>query len=385
LVAVFAVLGFVKKKQAEAANQAAAEAEAAEVAGIQQQMEAALESGKEAITKGDFRKGVDKLREAKRVGDPIRDWSPEISSRMSDIDRRLEVAVKEIENQEIVEKALEVADSGRLAQAMQSLGKVPESSIFYDRIADLRAKVKERIPARLAQGYAAVGSKDFEAARAAVADVQAIDSGNEKAQELEKAIEAADRKVATGPRKPVEAPKEDPSEAILGAFKAGRLDDAVSQANGCEDAKCKALADKLNRFKDAYKSLDEEGNAEKAHSLLKQLAGGAATPYQAAISRKAAESYIRDGVKAMGSENLPKAFQAFHKAEQIDGDNPVVKNNLRTIRAKASEVFQQSYVDKSSDPDKARRGFELVISITAADDELNGKAKKHLKALNGGD
>jgi len=86
----------------------------------------------------------------------------------------------------------------------------------------------------------------------------------------------------------------------------------------------------------------------------------------------------------MGADNLARAFKSFHRASQLDPDNNIVRNNLRTIRQKANEMFQQAYVDKMTDPDKARRGFGQIISMTAPDDELHTKSKRHLKSLTGG-
>lgn len=376
-------LGYLKSRQNAALLEAQRLAEEERVAAVVEEMVTALEAGKEAIANGDFRAGVAKLREARSIGEPERDYD-EVTNRLSDIDRRLEVAVKEIENQEIVENALSIADSGKLEEAMKSLDKVPESSIFYDKIANLRAQVKERVPKRLEQGFAAVGLKDWDDARVVLADVLAVDPEHPRVEELAKAIEQGDRKPVVRVNRP--APKVDPTVAILADFKAGRLDDAVSKAEACadEEASCKSLSDKLSRFRSAYDNLDGSGNAERAHTLLRQIAGNASTPYQAAVGRKAAEGHIREGVKAMGADNLARAFKSFHRASQLDPDNNIVRNNLRTIRQKANEMFQQAYVDKMTDPDKARRGFEQIISMTAPDDELHTKSKRHLKSLTGG-
>ncbi|MGI5865704.1 MAG: FHA domain-containing protein, partial [Myxococcales bacterium] len=380
LLALTAVVGvlvaglvFVKKRQQAAAEQAAIAAEQAQIADIEAAMNEAIEAGKEATKKGDFRAASKAFKFAL-------ERAAEIDYDARDAKNRFEFAQREVANQELVEKAEEHIGRAELAKAAEVLGSVPSDSFFADRVPGLREQIKAKIGDRLLTGLGALASRDFEIARMAAEDVLAVDPENADAKKLWDDIERAGAPPKPKPKPPVQ--QVDYVAKALEAFSAGKLDEAIGLAAACDEPKCGQLADKLTAFRRANQNLD--ANASKAFSLLKAIPGGTSSPFMGPIGAKLAESSVREGIQAMGANNWSKAFKAFHQALKADPSHAVANKHMATIKAKAKELFEQAYVDKTVDPEKARREFEQVISMTAPDDELHQKSKRHIKSLGGG-
>ncbi|HCF61575.1 MAG TPA: hypothetical protein DFS52_26710 [Myxococcales bacterium] len=380
LIALTAVVGvlvaglvFVKKSQQAAVEQAAIAAEQAQIADIEAAMNEAIEAGKESTKKGDFRAASKAFKFAL-------ERAAEVEYDARDAKNRLEFAQREVANQELIEKAEELLGRAELAKAAEVLGTVPSDSFFSDRVPTLREALKAKIGDRLMTGRGALASRDFEIARLAAEDVLAVDPENAEAKKLWDDIERAGAPPKPRPKPVVQ--QVDYSAKALEAFSAGKLDEAIGIASACDDPKCGQLANKLAAFRIANQNLDS--NPSKALALLKAIPGGSSSPFMGPIGTKLAESSVREGIQAMGSNNWSKAFKAFHQALKADPSHPVASKHMATIKAKAKELFQQAYVDKTVDPEKARREFEQVISMTAADDELHEKSKRHIRSLGGG-
>jgi pSer/pThr/pTyr-binding forkhead associated (FHA) protein/tetratricopeptide (TPR) repeat protein len=382
-VAFVGVGGLVVVKQRQQQKQVADETAKtqAEIDEIQQVYSSSFEEGKQLITAGDYKGAAAALEKASAAGAEL--VQREVMEADPLLRIKLEFAKKQFSFQEALEKAMAALDKGELAVATEEVKKVSEDSPLIDKVPEVLAAIKAKIIDRLAQGNAALASKEYELARAAAADVLVVDPGNAGAAELNKKIEKATGVTPVVRIKPVEIKPGDPTEGIMKAFLAGHLDEAIGQVAACDADSCKKLGEKLTAFRDAYKDLDGEGNADKANTLLRGLAGGASTPFQGPIASKVATSYTREGVKAMSAENYAKAFEAFRKAQSVDPGNALVEKNMKTIRIKAKELFDQAYVDKAQEPDKATKEFQGVISMTASDDELHQKARKHLKNIGG--
>jgi tetratricopeptide (TPR) repeat protein len=282
----------------------------------------------------------------------------------------------------VVQVAKDMADRGELAAAKAKLDAIPDDSPLKEKVPELLEDLKKRIPKRVEDAKAAMENKSYDAASQAVTDITAIDPNNADAAQLVKDIEKAGRPPPKIIRPPPKV--EDPTNKAMDAFAAGQLDQAVGLASACDDAKCKALKDKLTAFRDAYANLDGSGNLEKAMSLIKTIPGGSSSPYMQRISAMGSGTFVKEGLAAMSGNNYPKAFSAFSKAQGVDPGNEVVKRNLGIIYGKAKELSEQAYIDMQQDPDKARREFEQILQMTAESDPLHEKAKKRLKKISGG-
>lgn len=334
------------------------------------------EAGKKATSARSFKDAAEHFRKAAGI-------AADVGIGERDLQRRLELAEKEIGNQGILEAARGLAERGELASAMEKIKAIPEESLLSDQASEMIATVKKKIPDRLAAGRSALSSKRYDSARQAVADVLAADPGNSDALAFDKEIEKAGQPAPVGTSAPASRPA-DPTAKGVEAFSAGRLDEAIALLAWCNESKCRALKDKMSAFRDAYESLEAEGNAEKAAALLRSLPGGSSSPYKLKLAALGAASLVKEGLEAMTAETYPRAFVTFRQVLALDPSNDIAKQNLGIIHQKAKQLSEQAYIDMQLDPDKARPELEQILQMTEARDELNQKAKSRLKRLSGG-
>ena len=382
-VVFFVLLGAFKVRQNKQAAVAVAAAHEQAYQQSAQELDQLIEAGKKATNAGDYKvaaeafQGALELAKAQQTGDSA--WS----SRISDAQRRYDAAKKEFVNQETLEAARQIGEKGELAAAVEKLKAIPEDSLTADRVGKVLEGFKAKIDERIAAGKEAVKNKSLDAARQAMTDVLAVDPANAEARTLGEAIQKAEAPPSPGKSPTTKAGPEDPTLKIVEAFNGGKLDEALGMAAGCNDPKCAALKEKMTAFKDLYAKIEAEGNVGKAMQILKSIPGGTNSAYMSKIGAVGSSTFVKEGLKAMTGENYPKAFAAFKQVLAVDPGNEVAKRNLGIIGQKAKEYSEQAYIDMTQDPDKARRGLELLLQITDPGSELNNKAKMRLKKLGG--
>jgi predicted component of type VI protein secretion system len=335
------------------------------------------EEGKRALNAGDFKSAAAALGEAYTLAVEVNLDENEARN----IRRQAEYAKGLVGGQDALEKAQNAGAQLQFARAMALLKPYSgEDHALHDTAIKVIDQMKARASEKLAAGKEALSVKDVDLARQALEDLKAVDPNLPECKELDGLIRDATQPRETQVKnRPTPATK-DLQAPIVAAMAAGKLEDAIAAATAIN---AKAVKADLVSFRDGCKDLEADGAARRCGDLLRRIPGGEASPFMEPIHRRGAAAALNDGIKAIGTENWARAYQAFHQAQVADPTNAVAQKNLRTIRAKAKEFFEQAYVDRGVDPDKARRGFEAVISMTAPDDELNQKSKRHLKDLGG--
>jgi tetratricopeptide (TPR) repeat protein len=385
-VMLLVLVGAIKIRNDRLAVSAAAATEQEALRKIIEQVQEHSEAGKKAASARDFKVAADEFQKGIQVAEASPHEDHDLQRRLDELKRRNDASRREIDNQEKLEAAKAALDKGQFAAAVEKLKAVSQDSALADKVSDMTDEMKKKLPDKISEAKAALKNKDFPAATQAVTDVLAVDPTSTEAAAMSKAIEVAGHEPPKGPRVGgSRLPPEDPTSKAVEAFTGGRLDEAITLASACEDARCKNLRDKLTVFRDAFNNLDSEGNVEKAVQVLKSIPGGASSPYMQKIGAKGSDTFVKEGLKAMSADNYPKAFAAFRQVLAADPGNEVAKKNMSQIRTRARELNEQAYVDMSGiDQDKARKELEMVLQITDPADEIHQKAKNRLKKLQGG-
>ena len=92
---------------------------------------------------------------------------------------------------------------------------------------------------------------------------------------------------------------------------------------------------------------------------------GTNNPYYARVSQKATHQYMNEASRALATDDISQAYNLYMKVLAIDPSHALALAQVKKIRAQAKELFAQAYVDRSSDPEKARRAFELVRRLVS--------------------
>ncbi len=339
----------------------------------------AVDKGRASTRKGEFKEAILHFEEATKIAEEHEQELPR------DIKRNLDYAKKEVSNQELIEQARASAKDGKLGEAAQAIDKIGEDSFFYNKISEVKDEFKKYFPDYLEKAKKLLDEKSFDEAQAAIEEILAVDPRDEQAVQFQAEIERAAQLARRPVRRKVVAQvieKEDVTAPILATFYKGQIAAAVEQAKGCPEADCVKLLGKLESFNAAFANV--ESDTEKAFSALMAIPGAQKSSFYPAISGKIATTLTKAGIREMGNENYAAAFKAFQRVLSLDAGNNVARKHMVTIRQHAQELFQQGYVEKSVDPESARRRFEKVISMTDSKDDLNQKAKRHLKQISGG-
>lgn len=383
IVIVFAKV--LMDQNAQNAQQAAEMAEyQSRVDAAQDKVSAAVDEGRNATRRGDFKAAVEHFNQAAKLVQAAHeeDNLPEVEL-PPDSKRNLEYSKKEVANQDLVDQAKGKAKEGHLSEAVKVLNGIPDDSFFFDKVKDVKAEFATYFPSFMERAGQYLKDKQFDEAEEAVEEILAVDRMNSAALTLQKDIERA----AAAARRPVKKKVEvveptDPTLPALELFYAGQLDNAIATAKECQEPPCAKLVDKLGKFSTAFANIDSDANG--AFDALMTIPGAKKSTFYRAIAGKISISMTKEGVSQMGNQNYAAAFKAFSQVVSLDPNNAVAHKHLGTIHQKAQEIFQQSYVMKGMDAEGARRGFEKVVSMTGASDELNQKAKRQLKSLSGG-
>lgn len=338
------------------------------------------EDGKKALNAGDYRAAFAALSEAYDLGGKV----GLDENGLKTLRRQADYAKGLVGGQEALEKAQAAGAQLQFAQAMALIKPYTgEDHALHDTAVKVIAQLKARAHEKLAAGKEALAAKNFDQARAVLEELKAVDPIMPESKELDGLIRDATQalqQVAAKRKEQSAQPAKDPLDAVRAAFAAGKLDDAIAAATA---ANAKAVKADLVAFRDGCNNLDADGALRKCQELLRRIPGSEGSPLAEPINRRGASTALAEGIKAMGAETWSKAYQAFHQALVADPSNPVALKHMRTIRTKAKELFEQAYVDRGVDADKARREFEAVISMTGPDDELNQKSKAHLRKMGG--
>lgn len=336
------------------------------------------EEGKKALNAGDYKAASAALNEAQELAVQVSLDDGDVKT----LRRQAEYAKSLVGGQEALEKAQSWATQLEFAKAMELLKPYAgEDHALHDTAFKVIAQMKARAAEKLAGAKVALAAKNLDQARAVLDDLKALDPELPEAKELDGLIrEAAEKSQQPKQAKPVTAPK-DPLAPVAAAVAAGKLEEALSAAAAVN---AKAVKESLVAFKDGCtRELDADGAVRHCQELLRRIPGGEASPFMEPLKRKVAATSVAEGIKHVGAESWARAYQAFHQALQADPGNAIALKNMHTIKVKAKEFFNQAYVDRSVDADKARQEFEQVISMTAPDDELSVKSKSHLRKMGG--
>ncbi|MDF1561684.1 MAG: hypothetical protein P1V51_01500 [Deltaproteobacteria bacterium] len=119
----------------------------------------------------------------------------------------------------------------------------------------------------------------------------------------------------------------------------------------------------------------------QAHQAARKIDAGG-TPTQTALEGAVRTRYLA-GRAAFNAEKWPEAFAQWSQGGRLDPSDANLSRGLKDLDAKAKELYLQAYVNKPSVPERARRGFQLVLKMTPPGSEWNRKSREQLAELGG--
>lgn len=301
---------------------------------------------------------------------------------------------KELKVYQALKAARQLAAGGRLNEAINAMGQIPEDSAYrVEAEADAKAYL-EKIALGLVedarQRYLA-GDLDqaSELLERALERAPQLKEAKELLAQVEAAKKERDRPVAR-PKPKFEIPPQLTRAVAL--YKNGQIGPAVDACEAAGGPEAKEFAARMERMKVL---LDEAGNAhqQKAAGELLRIAP-AALDLDAQVAggegkvREKIQKYYADGLYLKGVEAYQggddvKAYRLFNEALRANGAHKLARTGLAEISGKAQKIYFEGYVLKDSNPAEARKTFRRLTQITPPEDPYHQLAAKWL-AQHGG-
>lgn len=286
-------------------------------------------------------------------------------------------------------------------QAALLLNKIPQDSLQYDTVRDLKEKLAgKRVENLLEQARQFKEAKEYDQAAQAVDDVLQSSPENEIALALREEIarlkkeqEARSKRPARRVKKPKPV-KQVRSRALLDgtslqAYLKGDVAGAIAQAPSSGLSR-DALA-KLRKFGKLYERgvqlARNPGQAQRAEGFLlqslkldQQLAGGRGK-LKGDLAKLLAKVYFVKGIDAQNRKKYPDAYSAFKAALRYRPDLKQAKKRLQDLTRQARTLYETAYVYKSTDPERATKMCQTVLRMVDPTAYAYGRCKKLLKRL----
>jgi tetratricopeptide (TPR) repeat protein len=397
----------------KAPDKTAAPAAAAEVAGENPKLKKLLNDARTSIDGSDFAAAQDTLKEAKAL-------DPE-NSQVKDL---LKLVRKEVDNQETLDEAKQLAKGGDFDGAMKKFAEIDEKSALHaDAQEELNATRESLVSARLADAKKAQDAGDNAAALKALDAVLKVDPKRAEAKAMRdqlsggaaapEAAKADDKKPegkaeAKGPAQAAVAPsaqaaaKESPAGNKKADFGAGmsayhakqwsaamQAFDAVAQGPFPKDAKAKAAgyAAAVKAVQDAMNDASAPGvsprkavNAYKAaYNADKRLDGSLG----GFLAGKIADSYIAIAKDSFAKKQYADAAEAAGEAQNFVPDKPEAQQIVDKCNAQAAVMLKlaKEHLEKKN-YGEARDLARQVAHILPASDKRAQEAQEIAKKAN---
>jgi pSer/pThr/pTyr-binding forkhead associated (FHA) protein len=316
---------------------------------------------------------------------------------------------KEVEFQKKLKNATAALNGLNFRDAIARAKEIPEEADLYPQAQELLASIKDRIATSLNEARSAFTSGNRDRANEILNAILSFDPNNADAQLLKAEVNrpvVAVAEPAKGPKGPVEPAKgpSDPTPVKADPFAGpwrdayldGRLPDALRAAEAAEAPEIRGtFLQLLQKFQTKYREGMQAAESRRvpqaadalsvALGIDKQLAAGLPIgttnrPGREVRKQLANMEYILS-LDCKGDDQL--GLRAKHLRIALDAD-PSHELSLKVQKEtfdRARAVYTESYVDKANDPDRAKRGFKIVISTLPEGDETRRKAENLLNQM----
>ena len=324
LLAVIAAGAIRKRPRASAAEVSAPAGE------TQQLARQRFEEGAALLEEGRWLEAREKLR----VAGELDRGDPEIAS-------QLESAELEAPRAEGLATARAALGRRDYAAARAAAAMVPDDSALGDQAREVERQIQAAMEEAVRGATVRVEANDLAAAAALIEPVLAAEPARPDALAVRQAI-ASTRTVVPGPtRRAAAAPARSKVADIVGTYLSGDVRAALrlAAAASADDAEAARLFDALRRF----------------------------------------DAAAKDGRQAA---DFAAAVRAFERAGAADGEIARGAGSKPGGEVRA-EVYLRAYLEKDAHPETARAGFRLVAGTLPPADEMAGKARRWLDRLDG--
>lgn len=303
---------------------------------------------------------------------------------------------------------------GQLGPAMQLVSKIDSGSRQWDPAEELRKKIRDALSKRIKDGKAQLDAGSISQAEETINGVLKADPTNADANQVmvdinikkdkirqAEAAAAAARAAAIAGMKVREA--ERPIVNSQAAFAAGNDAEALQTASGCAGnggsvgSRCRSIAAAVKAFSGSYRAgmdaargkriTDAIRNLTEAKTHHRDILKGYASQSSSRleeINKQLGAMYYLAGNQAQGDDNPTKACVYFRQAVEVDGNNGLARKQETACADKGHELYQQAYVDKGLEKDKAIRELHQALLFLPKNDKDYEKAQKLLGKLERG-
>jgi tetratricopeptide (TPR) repeat protein len=185
-------------------------------------------------------------------------------------------------------------------------------------------------------------------------------------------------------------PKGNVTGQVLALYRNAEIDRAIAKADGSGANESANLLRKFKAANDKGLALAKQtGQADKAIQALqaalkldKQIAGGSGK-YREKLKAMLAKVYYLKGIDSHTRERYPQAYKAYQSALRQDPEHKLTKEKLKELEKIAKKLYEEAYVIKSSDPERAVGQLKIVMQIVPPAHVYYSKAQKLRQRLQG--
>jgi tetratricopeptide (TPR) repeat protein len=332
----------------------------------------AFQRGKKLVRQGDW-------RQAQLTFEGIQAQAPGFPG----LEDYIERGKKEIENQNLLERARAALEEDELGAAAEALGNLSPDTQLHSQAHEVRRLLEQRVAAQMSEAQRAIGERDYPRVLEITEDVLKAFPKNAEAESL---AERARRKMAARPKPVAQGRLAVMRNAAAQRFRAGDLKGAISAAERCAvkaSEPCRHLLGQLQEIAGLLGRTQqlELRDLERLLELDMRAAGGHASSLVAPAVARAAGLYYNEAVRAKGAAQWPRAMELAARALRLAPDHRAALAIVSELKARAKELFVFAYSLKDTAPDEAVQRFKEVLALTPADDEFHRKAQTWIEKL----
>ena len=332
----------------------------------------AFQRGKKLVRQGDW-------RQAQLTFEALQAQATELPGLQEYIER----GKKEIENQNLLDRATAALEEDELGAAAEALSSVSPDTQLRSQLQQLRGLLEQRAVAQMNEARRALAERDYPRALEIAEDLLAALPKNSEAESL---AERSRRAAAARPKPLAQGRLARMRDAAAQRFRAGDLKGAISVAEECAvkaSEPCRRLLGQLREIAALLgraEQLDLNG-LERLLELDMRAAGGHASSLVVPAVARAGALYYKEAVQAKDAAQWARAMELAAKALTLAPDHLGARSLVGELKARAKELFVFAYSLKDTAPEDSMVKFKEVLARTPPDDEFHRKAQTWIEKL----
>jgi hypothetical protein len=299
----------------------------------------------------------------------------------------------------------------QLGAAMGLVSKIDSGSRLYDAAEELRKKIRDALARSIKDARAALDAGELARAEKTINEVLAVVPTDADANQVKVDLAVKNAKLDAIRAKKVEEDKAHQRSAeeaaqlkplleSQAAFKTGNDAEALRLANGCAATPgkvgddCGKTAQAIKAFGASYRAGMEAARERRTADAIRLL-GEARKQHARVLDEEGSDRLVElkkqlgamlylVGNQAQGNDELAKACSSFHQAAEADPGSGLARKQAIACTDKAKELYQQAYVDKGLDKEKAIRELHLARALLSKADPFQANVSRRLSALESG-